>query len=153
MNLIDDNSVKVNIDNKNVKHHKPKAYLGLLVLIPLLAVLLFFMAYLYQTSSYYGTTNKYINEVKLYISEKSAFLIDKTNALRDRLMKRNSKDNNREISVAQIDASVELDYYKAMSLLNEGLDEEALKNLKVILAKYPNFEPAKNLYAVLNNVG
>ncbi len=140
---------------KSAYQDKPKAHLGknivLIGLIFLILIFLLFVTYSYQASSYYDVTHKYLTEAKLYISDKSAWFIDKTNSFRDVLTKKSAKSQSAKISLANIDASVQLEYYKAMSLLNEGLDEQALINLKSILTKYPNFEPAKNLYAVLDN--
>ena len=52
-------------------------------------------------------------------------------------------------SSAAENADVKNLYYNAMSLLNEGKDQQALESLQKIVEKYPNFAPAQNVYATL----
>ena len=152
------NSIKIDAVSqaafyRSTYHDKPKTHLmkniTLMGSIAFIVIALFFIAYLYQTSAYYDVTHKYLNTAKLYISEKSSWIIDKTNGLRESLTKKSPQSQDKNIALAELDSSVQLEYYKAMSLLNEGLDEQALINLQAILKRYPEFEPAKNLYAAL----
>jgi hypothetical protein len=140
--VVNPSSSRQNFD-KNTKAKSPQNILIMLISIGIVLTL-FYITYNFQISRYY-------HEAQQYISTKSAFLIDSTSSLRDKFTyTRKSAESPKSFSI-KTNTAAQIQYYNAMNLLNEGKDSQARIDLLSILEQYPDFEPAKNAYNMLNN--
>lgn len=137
--LLNPSSSRVNFESD----HKARSLQNLLIILISTGIIvtLFFIAYHFQFSKYYQASQQ-------FFSNKSAWLVKNTNSVKQKFAF--NKSSVTSTKPANIPVSlVQIQYYDAMNLLNEGKEDQARQDLKSILDQYPDFEPAKKAYAML----
>ncbi len=101
--------------------------------------------------SYYSQINQYFYKAKEYFTNQSGRLASNVYEMKDKIHLSVITDKNKDSSLAnKYSSSVQIQYYNAMNLLNEGNAYEARKSLRDILQENPDFTPAKQAMSMLN---
>ncbi len=102
--------------------------------------------------SYHFQINQYFNQAKYYFTQHSTKLVTNASELKNKLTVVDKSVLNKDIHVTkEYSYKVQEQYYKAMSLLNEGNVEQARKGLSEILEENPDFMPAKQAISMLDS--
>jgi len=106
-----------------------------------IVITLFYIAYHLHFSKYLHTTQE-------FFSTKSAWVVNSTSRIKQKLAINHSAPSHASTISANVSVA-QMQYYDAMNLLNEGNEEKAKHDLKLLIAQYPDFAPAQNAYAAL----
>ncbi|MDF1757057.1 MAG: hypothetical protein P1U74_01995 [Legionellaceae bacterium] len=134
-------------NSKHTATNKSSHNLLIVVISFGILISLLYVAYHFQLS-------QHLNSTKQYLTNKTAWLADNASTLRNKLTLTSARSpvNNRTHKPVERQPVevVQIKYYNAMNLLNEGKEEQAKRDLMDILVDHPDFEPAKKAYAMLN---